>query len=80
MLGPLPGLPSLPHLTSLRGDEPEVRRDSVSPLHLHEVSYHHVLYIDLHLLSSSNHQSLLWEDGAGSLPKFSVSPIPAPGL
>lgn len=50
------------HLAAVGGDDAEVGRDPVSSFHLHQVSCHHLLRIDLHLLSLTDHQGLLGEE------------------
>lgn len=54
-----PGDP--PHLATVGRDDPEVSGDTVSTLHFYQVSHHDFLRIDLHLLSLSDDQSLLWK-------------------
>lgn len=50
---------SVAHLAAMGGDDTEVSRDPVSSFHLHQVSCHHLLSVDLHLLSFTDHQCLL---------------------
>lgn len=47
------------HLAAVRGDDAEVSGDPVSSLHLHQVSCHHLLGVDLHLLPLADNKSLL---------------------
>lgn len=47
------------HLAAMGGDDAEVSRDPVSSLNLHQVSCHHLLSIDLHLLPLTDHKGLL---------------------
>lgn len=47
------------NLAAMRGDDAEVSWDPVSSFHLHQVSCHHLLSIDLHLFSLSDNQGLL---------------------
>lgn len=47
------------HLAAVGGDDTEVGGDPVSTFHLHQVSRHHLLSVDLHLLSLPDHQGLL---------------------
>jgi len=47
------------HLAAVGGDDAEVSGDPVSSFDLHQVSGHHLLRIDLHLLSLTDHQGLL---------------------
>lgn len=47
------------YLAAVRGDDAEVSGDPVSSLHLHQVSCHHLLRVDLHLLSLADNESLL---------------------
>lgn len=47
------------HLAAVGGDDTEVSGDPVSSFHLHQVSCHHLLGIDLHLFSLTDHQCLL---------------------
>ena len=50
---------SVAHLAAVGGDDAEVSGDPVSSLHLHQVSCHHLLSVDLHLLSLTDNQGLL---------------------
>lgn len=52
----------------MRRDDPEVSRYTVSTLHLHQVAHHHLLRVDLHLLTLPHYEGLLWE-GHGHLMK-----------
>lgn len=59
-----PGSPGLspaplPYLASAGGDHSKVSWDAVSPFDLHQISLHHKLSIDLHLLPLPDHQRLL---------------------
>ena len=47
------------YLAAVSRDDPDVGRDPVSPLHFDQVSSHHLLSVDLHLLSLPDHQRLL---------------------
>lgn len=52
-------LAALPYLASAGGDHSKVSWDAVSPFDLHQISLHHKLSIDLHLLPLPDHQRLL---------------------
>lgn len=53
---------SAENLAAMRGDDAEVSWDPVSSFHLHQVSCHHLLSIDLHLFSLSDYKGLLeWQ-------------------
>lgn len=56
-----PGLSraALPYLASAGGDHSKVSWGAVSPFDLHQISLHHKLSIDLHLLPLPDHQRLL---------------------
>lgn len=47
------------HLAAVGRDDAEVSGNPVASFHLHQVSCHHLLSIDLHLLSLTDHQGLL---------------------
>lgn len=47
------------HLAAVGGDDAKISGDPVSSFHLHQVSCHHLLSVDLHLLSLTDHQGLL---------------------
>lgn len=47
------------YLAAMRGDDAEVSGDPVSSFHLHQVSCHHLLGVDLHLLPLADNKSLL---------------------
>lgn len=49
----------LPYLASAGGDHSKVSWDAVSPFDLHQISLHHKLGIDMHLLPLPDHQRLL---------------------
>lgn len=43
----------------MRGDDPKVGGDPISSFNLHQISCHHLLSIDLHLLPLTDNQGLL---------------------
>lgn len=65
---------SAAHLTAMRGDDTKISWDPVSALHLHQVSCHNLLSIDLHLLALPNHQGLL-QTGRSFMPKMKILSI-----
>lgn len=50
---------SADYLAAMRGDDAKVSGDPVSSFHLHQVSRHHLLSVDLHLLPLADNKSLL---------------------
>lgn len=55
----------LSHLAAVGGDDTEVSRNPVSSFHLHQVSCHNLLGIDLHLLPLTDYQGLLGTEREG---------------
>lgn len=49
------------HLAAVRRYDPEVSRDSIPSLHLHQIPDDDFLCIYAHLFTISNHQGLLWK-------------------
>ena len=47
------------HLAAVSRDDPQVSGDPVSTLHLHQISNHHFLGIDVLLLAIADDQGLL---------------------
>ena len=47
------------HLAAMSGDNTQVSRDSVSTFHFNQISSHHLLSIDAHLLAITYNQGLL---------------------
>lgn len=55
------------HLAAVGGDDPQVSRDPVAAFHLHEISDHHVLSVDVLLLAVADNQRLLKGDERGRI-------------
>ena len=59
----------------MRRDDPEVSGHAVPTLHLHQVAHHHLLRVDLHLLSFSHHKGLLRGSCAHLYPDLPLAPV-----